>query len=100
MTNIELRNIIIRSKDYEEEFVRDQLSVILEERLEREKSKGINCPSNKEPKQPTFKPTCYSCGRVGHTEGVMLKIIRKPSLLARINAVETTNVFKNNHLQF
>ncbi|GFX68394.1 hypothetical protein TNCV_2817681 [Trichonephila clavipes] len=31
--NIELRNIIIRSKDYEEEFVRDQLSVILEERL-------------------------------------------------------------------
>ncbi|GFV23441.1 hypothetical protein TNCV_4781531 [Trichonephila clavipes] len=35
MTNIELRNIIIRSKDYEEEFVRDQLSVILEERLER-----------------------------------------------------------------
>ncbi|GFU80528.1 retrovirus-related Pol polyprotein from transposon opus [Trichonephila clavipes] len=36
MTNIELRNIIIRSKDYEEEFVRDQLSVILEERLERE----------------------------------------------------------------
>ncbi|GFS80789.1 cationic amino acid transporter 2 [Trichonephila clavipes] len=38
MTNIELRNIIIRSKDYEEEFVRDQLSVILEERLEREKT--------------------------------------------------------------
>ncbi|GFV63545.1 hypothetical protein TNCV_4389102 [Trichonephila clavipes] len=36
MTNIELRNIIIRSKDYEEEFVRDQLSVILEERFERE----------------------------------------------------------------
>ncbi|GFU80031.1 hypothetical protein TNCV_579111 [Trichonephila clavipes] len=37
MTNIELRNIIIGSKDYEEEFVRDQLSVILEERFEREK---------------------------------------------------------------
>ncbi|GFU02543.1 hypothetical protein TNCV_3754791 [Trichonephila clavipes] len=36
MTNIELRNIIIGSKDYEEEFVRDQLSVILEERFERE----------------------------------------------------------------
>ncbi|GFW45480.1 hypothetical protein TNCV_3244201 [Trichonephila clavipes] len=35
MTNIELRNIIIGSKDYEEEFVRDQLSVILEERFER-----------------------------------------------------------------
>ncbi|GFT69895.1 retrovirus-related Pol polyprotein from transposon opus [Trichonephila clavipes] len=37
MTNIELRNIIIGSKDYEEEFVRAQLSVILEERFEREK---------------------------------------------------------------
>ncbi|GFU00791.1 hypothetical protein TNCV_4819371 [Trichonephila clavipes] len=39
MTNIELRNIIIGSKDYEEEFVRDQLSVILEERFERESEK-------------------------------------------------------------
>ncbi|GFW85584.1 hypothetical protein TNCV_852361 [Trichonephila clavipes] len=39
MTNIELRNIIIGSKDYEEEFVRDQLSVILEERFERKRSK-------------------------------------------------------------
>ncbi|GFS64958.1 transposon Ty3-I Gag-Pol polyprotein [Trichonephila clavipes] len=41
MTNIELRNIIIGSKDYEEEFVRDQLSVILEERLERESKEKI-----------------------------------------------------------
>ncbi|GFU72453.1 hypothetical protein TNCV_4826571, partial [Trichonephila clavipes] len=35
------RNIIIGSKDYEEEFVRDQLSVILEEHFEREKRKKI-----------------------------------------------------------
>ncbi|GFU14211.1 hypothetical protein TNCV_4999471 [Trichonephila clavipes] len=43
MTNIELRNIIIGSKDYEEEFVRDQLSVILEERFEREREeKGMD----------------------------------------------------------
>ncbi|GFV57391.1 hypothetical protein TNCV_3173391 [Trichonephila clavipes] len=35
MTNIELRNIIIRSKRLRRRFVRDQLSVILEERLER-----------------------------------------------------------------
>ncbi|GFW96235.1 retrovirus-related Pol polyprotein from transposon opus [Trichonephila clavipes] len=41
MSNIELRNIIIGSKDYEEEFVRDQLSVILEERLERESEEKI-----------------------------------------------------------
>ncbi|GFX56528.1 hypothetical protein TNCV_74741 [Trichonephila clavipes] len=41
MTNIELRNIIIGSKDYEEEFVRDQLSVILEERFERESEEKI-----------------------------------------------------------
>ncbi|GFU32629.1 hypothetical protein TNCV_4876761 [Trichonephila clavipes] len=41
MTNIDLRNIIIGSKDYEEEFVRAQLSVILEERLERESEEKI-----------------------------------------------------------
>ncbi|GFU77878.1 retrovirus-related Pol polyprotein from transposon opus [Trichonephila clavipes] len=41
MTNIELRNIIIGSKDYEEKFVRAQLSVILEERLERESEEKI-----------------------------------------------------------
>ncbi|GFV38609.1 hypothetical protein TNCV_132481 [Trichonephila clavipes] len=41
MTNIELRNIIIGSKYYEEEFVRDQLSVILEERFERESEEKI-----------------------------------------------------------
>ncbi|GFU29790.1 transposable element Tc1 transposase [Trichonephila clavipes] len=44
MTNIELRNIIIGSKDYEEEFVRDQLSVILEERFEREISFQLHRP--------------------------------------------------------
>ncbi|GFV04699.1 hypothetical protein TNCV_4476401 [Trichonephila clavipes] len=36
MTIIDLKNIIIGSKDYEEEFVRAQLSVISEERVERE----------------------------------------------------------------
>ncbi|GFT54267.1 CCHC-type domain-containing protein [Trichonephila clavipes] len=41
MTNIELRNILIGSKDYEEEFVIAQLSVILEERLERESEEKI-----------------------------------------------------------
>ncbi|GFS58462.1 uncharacterized protein TNCV_2475611 [Trichonephila clavipes] len=41
MTNIDLKNIIIGSKDYEEEFVRAQLSVILEERLERESEEKI-----------------------------------------------------------
>ncbi|GFS93048.1 uncharacterized protein TNCV_532511 [Trichonephila clavipes] len=41
MTNIELRNIIIGSKDYEEEFVRAQLSVISEERVERETEEKI-----------------------------------------------------------
>ncbi|GFX64921.1 hypothetical protein TNCV_450591 [Trichonephila clavipes] len=35
-TIIDLKNIIIGSKDYEEEFVRAQLSVISEERVERE----------------------------------------------------------------
>ncbi|GFW71208.1 hypothetical protein TNCV_536261 [Trichonephila clavipes] len=38
---INLTNIIIGSKDYEEEFVRAQLSVILEERAERETKEKI-----------------------------------------------------------
>ncbi|GFU39719.1 hypothetical protein TNCV_1949261 [Trichonephila clavipes] len=41
MTIIDLKNIIIGSKDYEEEFVRAQLSVILEERVERETEEKI-----------------------------------------------------------
>ncbi|GFT33019.1 hypothetical protein TNCV_149991 [Trichonephila clavipes] len=41
MTIIDLMNIIIGSKDYEEEFVRAQLSVISEERIERETEEKI-----------------------------------------------------------
>ncbi|GFU68528.1 hypothetical protein TNCV_1989781 [Trichonephila clavipes] len=41
MTIIDLKNIIIDSKDYEEEFVRAQLSVISEERVERETEEKI-----------------------------------------------------------
>ncbi|GFU20348.1 hypothetical protein TNCV_2770171 [Trichonephila clavipes] len=41
MTIINLKNIIIGSKDYEEEFVRAQLSVISEERVERETEEKI-----------------------------------------------------------
>ncbi|GFU19661.1 hypothetical protein TNCV_2814431 [Trichonephila clavipes] len=37
----DLKNIIIGSKDYEEEFVRPQLSVISEERVERETEEKI-----------------------------------------------------------
>ncbi|GFU17986.1 CCHC-type domain-containing protein [Trichonephila clavipes] len=51
MTNIELRNIIIRSKDYEEEFVRDQLSVILEERLERMEISFFSLPCLRQAKR-------------------------------------------------
>ncbi|GFU80920.1 hypothetical protein TNCV_1276671 [Trichonephila clavipes] len=41
MTNIDLKNIIISSKEYEEKFVRSQLSVILQERFERESEEKI-----------------------------------------------------------
>ncbi|GFS85437.1 retrovirus-related Pol polyprotein from transposon opus [Trichonephila clavipes] len=41
MTIIDLKNIIIGSKDYEEEFVRAQLFVISEERVERETEEKI-----------------------------------------------------------
>ncbi|GFV98571.1 hypothetical protein TNCV_1397901 [Trichonephila clavipes] len=42
MTIIDLKNIIIGSKDYEEEFVRAQLYVISEERVERETEEKIS----------------------------------------------------------
>ncbi|GFV91569.1 hypothetical protein TNCV_770351 [Trichonephila clavipes] len=48
MTNIDLKNIIIGSKDYEEEFVRAQLSVISEERVERE-TEEKNRPAARNP---------------------------------------------------
>ncbi|GFY08905.1 hypothetical protein TNCV_4660971 [Trichonephila clavipes] len=41
MRIIDLKNIIIGSKDYEEEFIRAQLSVILEEHVERETEEKI-----------------------------------------------------------
>ncbi|GFX77569.1 hypothetical protein TNCV_4026191 [Trichonephila clavipes] len=41
MTVIDLKNIIIDSKDYEEEFVKAYLSVISEERVERETEEKI-----------------------------------------------------------
>ncbi|GFW73684.1 hypothetical protein TNCV_1541381 [Trichonephila clavipes] len=41
MTVIDLKNIIIGSKDYEEEFVKAYLSVISEERVERETEEKI-----------------------------------------------------------
>ncbi|GFX01593.1 hypothetical protein TNCV_3970932 [Trichonephila clavipes] len=41
MTVIDLKNIIIGSKDYEEEFVKAYLSIISEERFERETEEKI-----------------------------------------------------------
>ncbi|GFV61973.1 hypothetical protein TNCV_4107761 [Trichonephila clavipes] len=42
ITIIDLKNIIIDSKDYEEEFVEAYLSVISEERVEREEEEKIS----------------------------------------------------------
>ncbi|GFQ64179.1 hypothetical protein TNCT_445471 [Trichonephila clavata] len=39
MTIIDLKNLIIESKDYEEEFVKAQFSVVLEERVKKEVTK-------------------------------------------------------------
>ncbi|GFU21784.1 hypothetical protein TNCV_4909921 [Trichonephila clavipes] len=78
MTNIELRNIIIRSK-----------------RLRRRVQSRYKLPFKQEPKQPTFKPTCYSCGRVGHTSRVChAKNHKKTSPTRQINAVETNERFQ------
>ncbi|GFT20832.1 retrovirus-related Pol polyprotein from transposon opus [Trichonephila clavipes] len=53
-------------------------------------SKRYKLPFKQEPKQPTFKPSCYSCGRVGHTSRVChAKNHKKTSPNRQINAVET-----------
>ncbi|GFU16849.1 retrovirus-related Pol polyprotein from transposon 297 [Trichonephila clavipes] len=58
-------------------------------------SKRYKLPFKQEPKQPTFKPTCYSCGRVGHTSRVChAKNHKKTSPNRQINAVETNERFQ------
>ncbi|GFT66574.1 CCHC-type domain-containing protein [Trichonephila clavipes] len=58
-------------------------------------SKRYKVPFKQEPKQPTFKPTCYSCGRVGHTSrGCHAENHKKTSPNRQINAVETNERFQ------
>ncbi|GFU57520.1 retrovirus-related Pol polyprotein from transposon opus [Trichonephila clavipes] len=58
-------------------------------------SQRYKLPFKQEPKQPTFKPTCYSCGRVGHTSRVChAKNSKKTSPNRQINAVETNERFQ------
>ncbi|GFW35849.1 retrovirus-related Pol polyprotein from transposon opus [Trichonephila clavipes] len=58
-------------------------------------SQRYKLPFKLEPKQPTFKPTCYSCGRVGHTSRVChAKNHKKTSPTRQINAVETNERFQ------
>ncbi|GFX44705.1 hypothetical protein TNCV_2427891 [Trichonephila clavipes] len=64
MTIIDLKNIIISSKDYEEEFVRAQLSVISEERIEsiRLNVKRTSCAEDRKKASSNYQ---ISIGRAG-----------------------------------
>ncbi|GFU40142.1 CCHC-type domain-containing protein [Trichonephila clavipes] len=99
MTNIELRNIIIRSKDYEEEFVRDQLSVILEERLERESKEKIQQQREFEDGDIVLFLTLFErqAKRIGveKTNWVSALLARMPPDITQLIARESEDKFDN-----
>ncbi|GFT64064.1 retrovirus-related Pol polyprotein from transposon opus [Trichonephila clavipes] len=67
----------------------------------RSSSQRYKLPFKQEPKQPTFKPTFYSCGRVGHTSRVChAKNHKKTSPNRQINAVETNERFQEQSSAF
>ncbi|GFV28004.1 hypothetical protein TNCV_1920231 [Trichonephila clavipes] len=62
MTVIDLKNIIIDSKDYEEEFVKAYLSVISEERTLRGKQREKS-PGSTQSNSCAWNQICINCGR-------------------------------------
>ncbi|GFW38544.1 retrovirus-related Pol polyprotein from transposon opus [Trichonephila clavipes] len=99
MTNIELRNIIIGSKDYEEEFVRTQLSVILEERLERESEEKIQQQREFEDGDIVLFLTLFERQakriRVEKTNWVSALLARMPPDITQLIARESEDKFDN-----
>ncbi|GFW21485.1 CCHC-type domain-containing protein [Trichonephila clavipes] len=99
MTNIELRNIIIGSKDYEEEFVRAQLSVILEERLERESEEKIQQQREFEDGDIVLFLTLFErqAKRIGveKTNWVSALLARMPPDITQLIARESEDKFDN-----
>ncbi|GFW18471.1 retrovirus-related Pol polyprotein from transposon opus [Trichonephila clavipes] len=58
-------------------------------------SKRYKLPFKQEPNQPTFKPTCCSCGRIGHISRVChAENHKKTSPNHQINAVKTNERFQ------
>ncbi|GFV09101.1 retrovirus-related Pol polyprotein from transposon opus [Trichonephila clavipes] len=61
-------------------------------------SQRYKLPFKQEPKQQTFKPTCYSCGRVGHTSRVAIPVYSPTKEDEKIDELQSVHIKCGNEI--
>ncbi|GFX29577.1 retrovirus-related Pol polyprotein from transposon opus [Trichonephila clavipes] len=61
-------------------------------------SQRYKLPFKQEPKQQTFKPTCYSCGRVGHTSRVAIPVYSSTKEDEKIDELQSVHIKCGNEI--